>query len=296
MKATKRASELHEAEARQLNALDNKTALPALECAFSVLSLQQRGGPPVVQHLPPTTSRHSKTHKSSQPVHGRVDTSEQEKLPFMLGLQSAGFAAVSRFGSTSASAANALANNQAEPAQQVETQRRVQRKPATSQATVRHRIGTLAEARSAATAVPRSRDTAMLPPLAVGNNTSSDRIEQAAKVRLELQQSEKERLRKQRLQREERTRIHQTSAASDNQVELPVAFGAAHKATSLDTKLSKAELSRVVMQKRSQDERARKREVREAQQRKHQLSLQQHEQRDRQARDASLDLSICGAH
>lgn len=90
---------------------------------------------------------------------------------------------------------------------------------------------------------------------------------------MELLHNEKERLRKQRLQREERTR--QAAGGSSNPSEMTVGSLHGEMFSSLNARLSRAEENRSVTRKRLQDERERKRKAREDQQRRQQELQQQ---------------------
>lgn len=246
----------------RLEAQDMKEALPALNCAFSVLSLQQRGGPRAQQQaIPQATDKKLKRKTDSE--HCRNDGG---KLPAMQGLEAVGLLSLGRSGPKSGST-----NNQID---EESTDRHRQRKPSTSHSSVRHSRVVSTLRRNAATSIPQSRDAQKLPALGIGNNFAIDRMDQAERTRVELQNNEKDRLRKQRLQREERTRIRNTAPDNSSGMFGEISVNSFAEAASLDAKLSKAEENRSATQKRSQDERERKRKIKDDQQRKHQQLLQ----------------------
>ncbi|TYZ58270.1 hypothetical protein PybrP1_007947 [[Pythium] brassicae (nom. inval.)] len=257
-----------------------QTALPALDCAVSVLSLQQRGGPPPVRRHPSprrygTESKRKAAGGSDQDR--RHSETLEAKLPPMVGLRSLGI------GRAAESSTTALSN-------QRDAERRRLPKPSTSQAGVRSNPGLAPTLpRHAATAVPQGRDARSLPPLVIGESSAADRMNQAERTRVALLANEKKRLRKQRLQREERSR----HASISNQCEMKSGLGAdgfGEPPASLDARLAKAEENRSTTHKRSQDARERKRGAKADQQRR--LELQQQQQSERANAATADDLFV----
>lgn len=237
-----------------------KSMLSALDCAFSVLSLQQRGGPPAQQQDVPQAINKKRRGASE---HRRNDGG---KLPSMQGLQAVGLLSLGQRETSSGSTNNQMDEDRANLHRQ--------RKPSTSQSSARHNRGVNTLPRKAVTSIPQNRDSQKLPALGIGNNFGIDRMDQAERSRAELQNNEKDRLRKQRLQREERARIRSTATDNPSGILGGITASSFAEAASLDAKLSKAEENRTATQKRSQDERERKRKIKDDQQRRHQQLLQ----------------------